>query len=312
MDCARCGMVAYCSKECQKAHYQGHKLWCKMTAEAHNAEDADGGKCILFSRMFGGAVSMLLKHGREKHGRGMISAKCSHRWSEYCDRRRVEGDQRSITLTYVPEGEPVLELQRQGLGDSQPKHDADGPGWVENAMFSCDKFGETAFQCSKSPDDGTPPDRFVIVGLQSPHKRFIETSIFFSWMSMSHPAHECFKVVASDTITLDWEGNQDDALQWLCRNAVGPRFYLDTTVLWQKKWENKDPSPWPNGVLSPPLCWTLSLTMAPEEHVVKKDARGGISLVHDPHLRALIEARAARKQRLALEEAEEAEMEQLS
>jgi hypothetical protein len=269
-DCARCGLAAYCSQECQKLGYKEHRLWCKMSAAENSADDADGSKKILFSRVFGGAASMLLKHGREKYGRGMISVTCSHRVSEFCDRRRTEDGQRSLTLTYVPDGKPVLDLQLQSLGEQQAQHDADGPGAVELAMYQADKFGEHCYtNISEDPDQGTPPDRFVIIGLQSPHKRYIETIIFFSWMSMSHPAHLCFKAVASDSITLDWEGLQDDPLQWLCRNAVGPQFYNDTTLVWQKKWESKDTSPWPDGALSPPLCWSVSLLMLPPGHVVK-------------------------------------------
>ena len=200
-------------------------------------------------------VHVLLKHGREKYGRGMISVSCSHRLSEFCDRRRTESGQRSITLTYVPEGEPVLALQRDCLGEHQPQHDADGPGLLETAC-----------------------------------------------------AHACFKHVASDSITLDWEGRQDDALQWLCRNAIGPQFYYDTTVLWQKKWESKDSSPWPNGVLSPPLAWGIGLTEAPPGHVVKKTPGGGVEMKYDPQMRAAIEARARARRS---QEEEERKVEEL-
>ena len=87
---------------------------------------------------------MLLKHGREKYGRGMISKSCSHvleRVEFWCDRRRTESGQRSITLTYVPEGEPVavLALQRDGLGEQahQPQRDDEDPGLLESANAPC-------------------------------------------------------------------------------------------------------------------------------------------------------------------------------
>lgn len=122
------------------------------------------------------------------------------------------------------------------------------------------------------------------------------------------PAHACFKHVASDSITLDWEGRQDDALQWLCRNAIGPQFYYDTTVLWQKKCESKDSSPWPNGVLSPPLAWGIGLTEAPPGHVVKKTPGGGVEMKYDPQMRAAIEARARARRS---QEEEERKVEEL-
>jgi hypothetical protein len=83
--CSRCGMFAYCNAVCQKQAYPEHKTWCKQTAENITADDAKGLKTILLSRAFGGGVSLLLKRGTMKYGRGMVHGVCSHSLPEYCE-----------------------------------------------------------------------------------------------------------------------------------------------------------------------------------------------------------------------------------
>ena len=263
-ECTRCGMVAYCGRECQKAAYPEHKEWCRLTADTHNADDMDGERRVLFSRSFGAAMSMMLTHGRAKCGRGMISAVCSHRFSEYCGARRAADDLRGgrkITITYVPE-RAVEKLEREALNERQPQTDAAGPGLLKGGMDALDMIGEELLR--RMGQTGAA-DRFVLLGMQSPHQRRVNAIFFLSYMEVEHPAHKDFAktVGGALSIVLDWDGHDEAPLQWLLCNAIGPKFYQECSLAYQEKVKKRDPSPFPGGVLTPPFCQHHSIERVP-------------------------------------------------
>ena len=279
-DCSRCGMAAYCNRQCQLAAYPEHKLWCKHSAKDHPIDDVKGKRRILFSRRFGGAVSLLMKEGYERFGCGLIHAKCSHPFQEYCERRRSEEDTRSITLTYVPKGEKLRILQQEVVADHQPKADDEGDGMLEIAIDCNNIFCHNSSASSAIGDlsDG----RCCAIALEQHGVKFIHPVHFVSYMTLDHPAHDWFRMVLDVnpgedmTLTLNWDWDpeatgvdqdEDHPLQWLYKNAIGPRFYRECSLAWQEKRRNADCdtySPWPGGVLTPPLALEIGLTVAPK------------------------------------------------
>jgi hypothetical protein len=70
--------------------------------------------------------------------------------------------------------------------------------------------------------------------------------------------------------TLEWDLDvrtsvvtAEDALQDVFRTAVGAGFYRQCSIAWQEKKKTQDPSPWPGGVVTPPLALGLDLVKIP-------------------------------------------------
>eukprot|EP00798_Chlamydomonas_sp_ICE-L_P003875 gene3875-13939_t len=262
--CGRCGMAAYCDKECQRAAWKEHKVVCNLAVSIHSADDTEGSKTLYFSRVVGGALSMLLHREKRLHGRGIISAVCSHKLSEYCGPKRTS-DTRSLTLTYIPEGVALRAFEGTALGPTQPKTDAEGMGALEIAMQYADQIKAQAAQTGEIVDG-----RFCVVGLQSPHIKYVSMRIFFGYLSHIHPAHDEFDSLwKGGSLTVDWDWDADTQsevgqLQWLLHNVVGPKFYRECILAWEEKKKSKSMSPWPEGVITPPLGFSVNLEKVTE------------------------------------------------
>ena len=176
-------------------------------------------------------------------------------------------------------------FQEHALGENQPRRDGDSPGLIELVMQGVEtqarKLSESlpaldsASPWPASANIGDPSDlvnAFVVVAILSPHQRHVNAQQYMSWMNPDHPAHRCFESLhppsAGDSVRLDWEGSEDAPLQRLMRNANGPNFYQEMILLYQEKWRNKDPSPWPGGQICPPCCFEFSIHMAPSGHII--------------------------------------------
>lgn len=273
--CARCGMASYCSVECQKAAYKEHKEFCKLTAADNNPDDAVALQRILFSRCFGGAVSLLMHQTQHvRVMKGLIHVKCSHPFVEYCKRRQTE-DKRSMRISFVPEGEQLLELQERALSDGQSKNDEDGLGALEAALVCRQSLAETMNKLGESMSE-----RIAVVVMEQPGVQGVKISLFLSYMSPAHEAHTSYSCLVRDQqnrwsgissqVDLDWDfdssrkesdtTNLDHPLQWLFYNSIGPQFYQNCSLAWQEKRHKKEErSPWPNGVVTPPLALGLDL-----------------------------------------------------
>ena len=269
-DCARCGMQAYCSKSCQTAAYPEHRAWCRQAARDYNADDAEGAHRILFSRQFGGAVGLFMHQAKLRQGRGIVRAVCSHPLKEYCGARRMgnNADTRSITLTYVKEGPELLELQSALAGEAQSDV-------LLSSMLQCEDSIYNQFR----PVHGDSIDKmFCSVALEQPSgAKYLRTYMFFTYLSLDHPAHAQYNQVlqdphfrfANDTVTLNWDWKQpnqrteavqnDDVLQWLFYNSIGAEFYRKCSQEWQRRYESGDRSPWPGGVLTPPVALQINV-----------------------------------------------------
>eukprot|EP00798_Chlamydomonas_sp_ICE-L_P003873 gene3873-13937_t len=263
--CSRCGMVAYCDKECQRAAWKEHKGVCNLAVSIHSADDIEGGRTLFFSRVMGATLSMLLHREKRLHGRGIISAVCSHKLSEYCGPKHTS-DKRSVTLTYIPEGDALRAFEDTALGPTQPKTFGEDMGSLAVAMHCADQMEKTCSAQTGELLDG----RFCIVGLQSAHTKYVSSMIFFSYLSKTHLAHREFDVLCTgSSLTIDWDWDNDiqaegGKLQWLLNNAVDPKFYRECSLAWQEKLRTKDASPWPQGVLTPPLGMTVNFDKIPE------------------------------------------------
>jgi hypothetical protein len=244
-----------------------------MVSDSNSWEDQKGLKRILFDRTFGGAVSLLLKNGVDRHKKGgMIYAECSQSLSSFCGGRCDEASistggvvatgGRTITLTFVPEGEPVRALERQALGDSQWKNDSDGMGALEAAMAQAAVIGD---EIKPGLDPGElPRSRCCIVGFKNVVD--LNMHIFFTYLSPEHGAHQDFRNMQGkkDTLTIDWDFHQPDQMQCLLRRAIGPKFFNSCSLAWQEKKKAKAPSLWPGGALTPPLALGLMLQKIPK------------------------------------------------
>mmetsp|Transcript_3378 Transcript_3378/g.8748 ORF Transcript_3378/g.8748 Transcript_3378/m.8748 type:complete len:276 (-) Transcript_3378:115-942(-) len=258
LDCARCGMVAYCGKECQRAAWPEHKEWCKMVAEeAGPSEDNAGKRRILFDRAFGGAVSLLVKHGTERYPnkRGIVHVQCSHELENYCGRRRSSGDgERSMTLTYMPEGAAL-----ENLRESNPSF----KDQIEIGLSMQEFFaGKIAPILERGEDINS---RVTVVAFE--RKSHLDAQVFLTYFSPDHPAHKIFQNLEgdSDTVTLKWDVHRECSLdlQWVIRNAIGAQFFQQCSLAWQAKRRNNDMSPWPGGVVTPPLALGVNITALP-------------------------------------------------
>mmetsp|Transcript_3197 Transcript_3197/g.3718 ORF Transcript_3197/g.3718 Transcript_3197/m.3718 type:complete len:358 (+) Transcript_3197:57-1130(+) len=290
--CARCGMAVYCSRECQRLAYKEHKKFCKQTAVDFNPNDRDACSKIMFSRCFGGAVSLLMYRAQRVNKlKGVIHVKCSHPLVEYCSPRRNDNDdKRSLEIRYVPEGQGLLELQERALSDGQSRRDEDGMGSLEAAMLATDNMASNFRYMSDDMDE-----RLATVAIEQPNVLGLKTFGFFSYMGPTHPAHVAYEGLAqmrnilqslSECIVLDWDwdsrqinknqSSDDDSsreylmldgihydypIQWLCYNAVGAKFHQSNSLAYQESVRTEARSPWPNGELRPPLALGMELRL---------------------------------------------------
>jgi len=264
-----------------------------MMADSTSWEDGKGTRRILFDRTFGGAVSLLLRYGYTKYGEGMIHAQCSHALFEFCGPRRdgggkTAGDEagndselpRSIKLTYIPAGEPVRALEHRGLGPTQCQADAEGEGSLGMAMLGVEQLlGGEEIQSCLDPGESLH-SRFCIVGLESPKKTTIESTLFMGYLSPDHGAHRCFaeqlRAIGSGggeigelgnlpSVTVDWDLQTDEPMQKdILRRAIGPKFFQSCSLAWRAKKKAKDMSLWPGGVMTPPLALSMYLRKLPK------------------------------------------------
>ena len=262
-DCSRCAMASYCGRECQLAAYPEHKLWCRQAVRDFPIEDQEGRRRLLFSRSFGGAVSLLMKEGKRRYGPGLIHSSCSHAFTEYCGRRRTS-DKRSITLTYVPEGDPLIQLQERALGENQPKREGNIPGWLETAIEWSEDF------CNKLAEEDYRDQLnqvICVVAMEQDGVKFVHTCLFKTYFDPNHPAHYMFRHLIEERnladstlkLRLDWDWDASDRVsadfpfQLLYRTSVSADFYAKCSLAWQEKERTNDPSPFPQGKLVPPL-----------------------------------------------------------
>ena len=285
--CNRCGMAVYCSVNCQKDAYREHKYFCKQTAADFNRNDRDACNRILFSRCFGGAVSLLMHRALYVNKlKGIIHVKCSHPLVEFSEARR-NVDKRYLTIRFVPEGEELLALQERALSDGQPKKDEDGDGALELAKVCTDTLIAECLHLS--PDF---PQRVITVAVEQEGVKGLKMFGFFSYMEPTHQAHSLFCQYAqnrglldqlSRCIVLDWDWEQrnlnqaakslssdedyfiidgihyDFMIQWFCYNSIGPKFYQENSLVYQESIRKKEISPWPNGELRPPLALSMEV-----------------------------------------------------
>jgi len=272
-------MTGYCSVECQKAAYKEHKDFCKQTAADHHSDEKAALSCILHSRCFGGAASLLMHQTQHvRLMKGLLHVKCSHPLPEYCQRRRTE-DKRNITISFVPEGEKLLELQERALGPLEPaaRNDVDDEGGALESAMAC---RQTMADSMTNLGDNMN-ERMTIVAVEQPGVQGVKIYVFLSYMSESHEAHTNYSCLVRDQlkrwpdisteVVLDWDWDStkqnpqatdlDFPLQWLFYNSIGPNFYQQCSLAWQEKRRENDASrsPWPNGVLTPPLALLLEL-----------------------------------------------------
>lgn len=212
-----------------------------------------------------------MRQGYKTSRKGIIHAKCSHPLADYCKRRQTQ-DKRSITLTWVPEGDALLALQEKALGPTQPKHSADGPGWLGYSIICCDEIVNNF-----PPIVGDVSIQFCVVALEQPGVKFLRTSVMMSYLTNDHYAHGRFQAAINDgrpnvspTFTLDWDWDpitesHDHPIQWLCSNAIRTEFCRDCSLAYQKMWRSKDRKPWPGGVLTPPFALGLDALKGPAD-----------------------------------------------
>lgn len=262
-------MASYCSKECQKAAYAEHKMWCKQSLDfaAKSEGEARGKRRILFSRSFGGAVSLMLMEvyrRRQELGRGVLHADCSHPFVDYLGRRRTNcDDHRTIKLTWIPEGQPLMAFQEARVGTTQAKSDGDGDGMLQIAVKCHERFCKQMEEGVGELDTGLAGT----IALEQKGARFLHAIQFISYLSADHSAHNCFRHTLRNggaeqqqqdgahhfSMTLDWDWHPRDMLtrspiQYLFHNSIGSRFFQQCSLAWQEKDRTKDSSPWPGGV----------------------------------------------------------------
>jgi hypothetical protein len=145
-------------------------------------------------------------------------------------------------------------------------------------MVIADQFTETMRQLGAM---NMVEDPIRIVGIESPVAKYLHMCVFVSYLGPSHGGHEVFDQLCShhlsdeNTFTLEWDWDvrnsvviAKDGLQNLFHAVVGAGFYRKCSIAWQEKKDTEDPSPWPGGVVTPPLALGLDLVKLP--HPVDK------------------------------------------
>lgn len=278
MTCKQCGTAAYCSRECQRAHWKTHKVLCKLTSDMFTIEDGDGIKRLLFDRAFGGAYSLFHRARFDELGTGVLLADLSHPVAEYCGASRAQDDPRgcrTIKFTYVPK-RTVGGLAHESLAANQPDTLLDG---------AMEQAAEMAAHCQ------TDADRFLVLALREPKKRGLSVHLMMNWLDAQHSViplyHQLRGGVSNrNELTLEWEYRvkYSTPMQEMLHAAsapIGPNFYAECIQLYQDRKKRKDPLFKSETV--PPLALCLDLRAGSADipaHMIGSHAAATPPLLH--------------------------------
>ena len=165
-------------------------------------------------------------------------------------------------LTFVREGQDLLDLQERALSAGQAKRDEEGQGALELGLTCVDQLGSSFAHLT--PD---LRERLTLVAVEQPGIPGLKNYMFFNYLSPGHPAIKDFSKIArkkrqlQKTLVLDWDWDPrnylgdtsasrqelvldgihyDYPLQWLFYNSIGANFHRNNSMFLQEAIANGD------------------------------------------------------------------------
>jgi len=169
--CGKCGLAAYCDTACQKEHRVVHKAYCEFWSNQNTPDRANGERCILFDRTFGGYYSLYQGHSYRQYGVGILVATLSHAAADFVaikdpDRK----DKRTITFSYVRQSQIPVFLSNL----SMERKNANSVNEEKECFASAVVAGlEAVSKLSKNIEKGM----FFVLVLKSPERQPVEVHV---------------------------------------------------------------------------------------------------------------------------------------
>lgn len=257
--CSGCGLVAYCSRECQKESWPTHKKHCRQIQMNLNKDRGDGERRILLDKTFGGAYSACVKYWWMDRGEGCLVADLSHPAVAYCEGRvdtsasTPDAEKRKITLSFVTSNSREMTALEDALavstGTHEPQHKNE---MIKVAFLGAKQFGEML---------GSAPGQIFPLVLRSPEG--LSLHLMMNWLDpRDHQLWRTPFVENRDEIVavlkeLIW----DESATSLASAIVSPTFYRRAMTSAEECAAQGRPS-----VMSgfPPMALGLSLHMVRE------------------------------------------------
>ncbi len=210
--CGRCGMVTYCSKECQVADWNAkHKNLCNDWTTAMNPQRSLAHINILYNRNFAGLSSVFQWRMFHTHGHGVVVAELSDEPEMFLiprDRALLEGRTRTISFSFYHTKEQIHQLTLDYLRVCHPNDPRFSPteefGLITGAMQTASKM------CAGIPS--IPQGQFYAMVIK--HPSWMAVYLMMNWMSPTHPTLN----LPFTPESCNWD-REDTTI------IVGPKFY---------------------------------------------------------------------------------------
>ena len=98
--CGQCGMVYYCSQECQRKAWPGHKESCGVFKLNFDPSRADGLRILLFDQGFGAFYTIYEHFALLRRGPGVVVVELSHEAEAFARHSPSEGEHRKLIFSY--------------------------------------------------------------------------------------------------------------------------------------------------------------------------------------------------------------------
>ena len=254
--CSQCGMVYYCSQECQRKAWPGHKDFCRVFKLNFNPSRNDGLRTLLFDQGFGAFYTIYEHFALLRRGPGVVLVELSHEAEVFARHSPPsEGEHRKLIFSYKEKAN-IAELDKLYNYTMLPKDEHDEP---HNLMVGL-------LEMTDSLNRRFSGGSFLSLVVIGPQNSWMMAYQMASWLS---PDHKAFKAMNSpqfgeDGMVFDWE---DDRRWMIDVQVVGNNFYRQCMAHHQQRKEAKgdEKSPfhprWE--AVFPPLAQHLAVMQAP-------------------------------------------------
>ncbi len=249
--CGRCGMVTYCSKECQVADWnEKHKNLCNDWTIAMNPQRSLAHINILYNRNFAGLSSVYQWHQFRAHGHGVVVAELSDEPEMFLmprDQALRESRPRTIKFSFCHSKRQLHQLTLDYLQTCYPND----PRYLPAEDFGLITGALQAAARIAADTPSYPQGRFYALVLK--HPSWMAVYIMMNWLSPTHPALNLLHTPHS----CNWDVESTDII-------VTPKFYDDCMASHREQAKAKGDERsafhprWPK--LFPPLAMEVKIT----------------------------------------------------
>ncbi len=178
--CGRCGMVTYCSKECQVADWKAkHKNICNDWTTAMNPQRSMAHINILFNRNFAGVSSVFQWLSFRKYGAGVVVAELSDEPDMFLIPREqslAEGRLRTINFSFCHTNQQIQQLSLDFMRVTHPNLPPNAFNIITSAV-------RTASQLAARMQ--SPPGQYYAMVLK--HPSWMSVYLMVNWLPPTHP-----------------------------------------------------------------------------------------------------------------------------